>query len=463
MGSKLLILATRIEKAVNLPGDSSLHDLEAHAANPAVVLQPTPADLEPIANYILARLDSAGRVDLKPTQKVLNQWHKSFGREIGAFVVAISQRRQELARGDFTLPESAGATWMKERHLGGLEPPDIENAVCLAIFGEQEFELDVPEQCLPHPLRIDRLLKSGLVERITVGDGRFVRYGLREPGWGRLILSAVEFSPDRRLTIIEAGAKNIVFAYTIACRLHQSKQDEEFRSYWKGLAHALAANPDQLAERALESPFHLLSAFLATARKQGQKALLDALWGALATKAKAERLAERALETPFDALSALLGTAREQGQKALLDALWGALATKGERLAERALESPLDDLSAFLGTAREQGQTRLLDALWGALATKAERLAAQASKQDPGHLLSFLAVAPMNLKRDIIQRFKVEEWAYGTYQRQRVLTYAPSLAGQFGLTGRDDLKIALIDNILRRPFNSEVQRADFWR
>lgn len=104
IGSRLIILATRIEKAVNLPGDSSLDDLEVNTANPAVVLQPTLEDLESIANYILARIDGPGRTILKLPQETLNAWHKSFGREIGAFVVAISQRRHELMRGDFTLP-----------------------------------------------------------------------------------------------------------------------------------------------------------------------------------------------------------------------------------------------------------------------------------------------------------------------------------------------------------------------
>ena len=44
----------------------------------------------------------------------------------------------------------------------------------------------------------------------------------------------------------------------------------------------------------------------------------------------------------------------------------------------------------------------------------------------------------------------LEDWSYGTGRSQQYLTGAAALAGQFGLNGREDLKIALIDNILRR-------------
>src|SRR5439155_7155621 len=117
MGSRLIILATRMERAVNLPGESSLRGLGVHAANPAVVLHSTPEDLGHIANYVIACLNDSPRTKLNMPPDILRAWHASFGREIGAFVVAVSQRRQQLMRGDFTLPEAAASAWMRERHL----------------------------------------------------------------------------------------------------------------------------------------------------------------------------------------------------------------------------------------------------------------------------------------------------------------------------------------------------------
>jgi hypothetical protein len=382
MGSKLLILATRTQKAVNLAGDSSLRDLEGHATNPAIFVQPKPDDLLRIANYVLARLNGPDPVVVNPPNEILMAWYKLFGREIGAFVVAISQRRRELARGDYALPESASATWMKERYLSNLAPPDVANAVCLAVFGEQELELDVPEQCLPNPLRVDGLLKLGLVERVTVGSGRFVRYGLRGPGWGALILAAIEFLPDRSQVTIDAASKNILFACTIASRLSVKRND--YSEYWQELARTLVAQPQRLSEQAFETPLDVLSTFLVKALQQAQNGLVDNLWRALATQP--QRLAERAFESLLDPLSAFLTTALQQGQKDLVSDLWGALAAQPQRLAERAFESLLDPLGAFLTTGLQQGQKDLVSDLWRALAAQPQKLAERALEtRVPGH------------------------------------------------------------------------------
>ncbi|WP_332771840.1 SIR2 family protein [Phenylobacterium sp.] len=579
LGSKMVLLATRMERAVNLPGDSSLHDLETHVGNPAVALKPTPQDLDLIANCVLARLTGSAHQALKPPREALEAWHKSFGREIGAFVVAVSECRHTLSAGDFTLPESAGATWIKERHLARFEPPDIENAVCLAVFGQQALELDVPDQCLPHPQRIDRLLRSGLAERASVGGGRFVRYSLREPGWGQLILAAVDVPPEQLPLMAESARKKLVFALVVGSRLYRSKRQEGLGLYWQELARAFATQPEDLAEAGFNTQLHFLAAFLNTAQQQGQGDLAKALWRAL--DAQPERLAERAFETSLDLTAAFLNTAQQQGQGDLAKALWRAIAAQPERLAERAFETSLDLTATFLNTAQQQGQAGLANALWRTLAAQPERLAERASKSPlnslatfldvagrqghailieklgeqlaaqpdrlveqafastlndlaafldaaekqglhtllkmlslalaehvsrlaerafseplndvgaffatvlsqgrddlakrlwaalaaqpnrlashasthrPNKLMSFLSLAPDELKKAIIQRLKMEDWAYGPYRSQRLSSGGPGLAIQFGLNEREDLKIALINNIIRRKDPSD--------
>jgi hypothetical protein len=691
MGSKLLILATLIERAINLPGDSSLHDLQMNTVNPAIVLQPEPKDLERIANYVLARLDGFDRVVLRPPQETSSAWHKAFGREIGAFVVAISQRRHELARGDFILPESAASIWVKERHLDRIDPPDVENAVCLALFGEQELEIDVPTQCLPHQNRMDRLLKSGLAEKILTTHGQIVMYGLREPGWGQLILAAVEHSQPRLTTMANMAARSIALALTTASRLRSHDltkadqfweqlatrkdtlaahifdggvgylpaflqaaithgltelvddlwatlesqpeslsncvlssslesvlgllhlaaacerrtlvnqlwralaaqpaklKEQAFRSslssfgkfllfardngqqgivseLWQTLAthretfaerlgastlgdvsqflnriddrehnvivedlwltladtvverafkstlgelrefltlagdrgqtrliervwgalaarstdlveqtfettlndfgaflnaaaiqgqqtliktlcDALGAQPDRLVKQAFGSTLNDLGAFLRVAEKQGQQTLIKTLFDALG--AQPNRLVEQAFGSTLNDLGAFLRVAEKQGQLTLVKTLYQLLAEHMDRLAERAFSEPIRDFGSFLGTAKKQGQDKFVDGAWTVLATQMERFAEHASTQLPNDLAGFLSLAPPSFNKELIKRFKVEDWIYDTH-RTEALPGAAGLARLFGLNGREDLKIALVDNILRR-------------
>jgi hypothetical protein len=579
---------------------------------------------------------------------------------------------------------------MEERHLGNLEPPDIENATCLAVFGEQEFELDVPEQCLPYPARIDRLLKSGLAERTPIGDGRFGRYSLREPGWGRLILAATEFSPNRLEILVKAAVKSIPLILAISSRL-LPKRSDDYMLFWNelalnldaiiaympnaipsyyaqfmkaadkngkqvlmdGLWRAFNAQPESLAERVFDGPLqlteflhyaaqkrqislveaiwcglakqseklaalplHILSVILSLAKQQDQHAFAQSLWYALA--AKPESVAERAFKTPINGLGVFLSNAAEQGQSVLSEIVWRALTAKPDRLAEMAfasklndissfmstaerqdqndlveglwralavqpvilselafastlndisafvntaqrqkqetlaeklwqtladqsdrlaklafastlndisafantaerqsqralveslwrafnkqptklvemafasnlndigtfistaerqkqsvliahlwqmlgkqvdmlaelaMQGPLNDVAAFVNTAKKQGQNDLIEEFWRALAKKLDTLAGRAAKEPPNPLMSFLVLAPNDLKKSLIQRFKVDDWAYGAHGSQRLSTGAAGLAIQFGLNGRDDLKNALVDNILRR-------------
>ena len=220
-----------------------------------------------------------------------------------------------------------------------------------------------------------------------------------------------------------------------------------------GLWQALAAQPERLADRAFDGPLDHLSGFLTTARHHGQKQLLAGLWQALA--AQPERLADRALAERLDHLSGFLTTAREQGQKQLLAGLWQALAAQPERLADRALAERLGHLSNFLTTAREQGQKQLLAGLWQALAAQPERLADRAFDGPLDHLSSFLFTASQQdqsqLVKAVIQLLDVKNFVYDPE-----LEYGPpartgaGLASLFGTYEREDLKAALLNNLLCR-------------
>ena len=395
MGSKLILLATRMEKPVYLPGETSLHDLEVFATNPAVALRPSPENLECIANYVLARIDDAA-TNLNPQQETLRAWHKAFGREIGAFVVAVSQRRHELLRGNLTLPESAAATWIKERHLTNLGLPDIENAVCLAVFGEQDLELDVPEECLPHPLYVATLLKSGLVERTSVGAGRFVRYGLREPGWGRLILAAVEFPLNPLCIMADGAAKNIITATAVSSRLHLTGDAEKFTTFWQ----LLAKNVHSIVGHALRMPLAALANFCNAAVQAQQQAVAGAVWSNLAMHA--DELVDRALKTSLDVVAWFIEAAIDHNQKGLVDSLWQGLRTHPKQLADQAFNTQLHFLAAFLSKATTQDENELVRDIWHALTSEPARVLERAYAGSSNDFSAFLLAAADTKHNELI-------------------------------------------------------------
>jgi len=399
-GSRLLILGTRIDKLLRLPSDTALLPLERHPENSAVSLRPSPQDLSGILMHVINRFSHRPSSQLpSPPPAVLETWYRTFGAELGAFVAAVTERLERLSQGQWSLPESSAAEWMRERHLGHLAPQELENAICLAVFGAQDLDLDVQQSALPHPEAVKGLLARGLAERTEAGGGRWVRFGLREPGWGILLLAAVSPRTDRVRVLAETAARNVVLAGALAFRLSRNNDSELRRAYWE----QLEARRGQLAARAFEAPLSYLANLASRAAAQGQLQLAAALWQALADQP--ERLTERAIENQLIDLGSFLTTAQSQGQAALATALWEALAKQPERLAERAFETQLIDLGSFLTTARSQGQAALATALWEALAKQPDRLAERAFDK-PLHLVTwFLAIAQSQSQADLAIAF----------------------------------------------------------
>ena len=178
---------------------------------------------------------------------------------------------------------------------------------------------------------------------------------------------------------------------------------------------ALAAKPERLANRAVDEPLHSLSGFLTTAEQHEQKQLLTDLWQVLA--AKPERLANRAVDEPLHSLSGFLTTAREHGQEQLLGDLWQALAAEPERLANRAFDEPLRCLSSFLFTADKQDQSQLV--------------------------------------KDVIRLLDVKNFVYDPELEWGLASGGAGLADLFGTYEREDLKAALLNNLLCRKNPSD--------
>ncbi|MBX3502027.1 MAG: SIR2 family protein [Alphaproteobacteria bacterium] len=485
LSSKLLLLATRIDRAISTPADSALLDLERDAHNPAISLRPTSDDLGRIAEGVLDRLLPTQHLIERPPAAMLSQWHSTYGTEIGAFVVAVTQNRVDLIHGQFQLPEDAGAVWMWQRHLSHLSKYALDNIQCLAVFGDELLELEVNVTCLPHPspVHVSELLATTLVERTVVGALQHVRFRLREPSWGRLILAAMHPSADRLAIMEEAviGNTALLVAALSALRRSDCENDlaelcirlEHRRSAivtrsleapisnvmelcaiassrgWKTLIgdiyDALVADPKRLAARAFEMPLDHLGSFLASAAKHGQKVLVKDLCRELA--ADSRRLAARAFEAPLDHLGSFLATAAEQGQRALVDDLCRELVADPKRLANRAFNTQLGHVGSFLHDVARQGQGALVDNLWRELAADRRRLACRAF-ETPFHFLgSFLATAMRQGQGTLVDDLWKELAADPKRLADRALETPLHLLGSFLTTAMRQGQRTLVDDL----------------
>lgn len=219
--SRLLLLATRIQHNAGIAGEDALAVIAAHSGNPPIMVRPALADLAPILNYIVARIRGAS-AGLRPPDAALGEWYATFASEMGAFAAAVTGRHDALTRGNWDLPRSAAAEWMRNRHLDRrprLTAQERENLICLSVFAAQALEMDVAEAALPYPDRIAALLRRGLVERRERGTGRYLFYRLREPDWGALLLAAIDPPPDAEDVLLATACRHFLMMLVLRSRL----------------------------------------------------------------------------------------------------------------------------------------------------------------------------------------------------------------------------------------------------
>jgi hypothetical protein len=233
--SRLLLLATHIQPNAGIAGDDALLLLQRDPNNPAVAVRPAPADLEPILGYVMRRIRGIRAAVPHPPDHVLDAWHDTYRSELGAFVAAITTKHDDLARGDWDLPVSAAADWMRNRHLIRLPPDEIDNLICLSVLAQQQLELDAYDAALPHPGQMGRLLQRGLVERRERGQQRHRSYRLREADWGALLLAAVDPLPDAEEVLLQVGCRHVFMALTLSSRLFRMRKRHILDRLWQRL------------------------------------------------------------------------------------------------------------------------------------------------------------------------------------------------------------------------------------
>ena len=431
--SKLLIIATKVQRYTKVSPDQDLVFFEKHIDNPAVKLRPTEGDLENILNHIYFRVVESHSTKsmrslpsrLKPSPDALKTWHKDYGNALGAFCLAVLSRLSEFERGNWELSRSIASEWIKEKWLKSLDSEYIENLLCLSVFGAQEFELNVFEEALPYPEKTPLLMNRGLVIRVDSGNlGQYHRYSLREPEWGSLILESQSPKVDEEKLLFTTASRDARVARSLSNHLYAEKTSKRFEDFWlfisrhpkhildvynrpmplpiflalvryavtgkqlpfvDSLWDAIESNPEKLAERAWETSLQELGSFLEVAKKHGRDT--SKLWDAI--ESDPEKLAERAWETSLAHVGSFLEVAKKHGRDT--NKLWDAIESDPEKLAERAWETSLAHVGSFLEVAKKHG--RDTSKLWDAIESVPEKLAERAWETSLEDIGSFLEVA----------------------------------------------------------------------
>ena len=141
-GSKFLLIATRIERVVTTAPAQDLGFFEHHPINPAMELRPTAEDLVNILKHLYRRVRPSAKPLATPPPTVLQAWHRDYGSALGAFCIAVLGRFHEFQRSHWELPLEAASDWVREKWLEHLDHENLQNALCLAVFGAQELELE---------------------------------------------------------------------------------------------------------------------------------------------------------------------------------------------------------------------------------------------------------------------------------------------------------------------------------
>ncbi|MES2939690.1 MAG: SIR2 family protein [Pseudomonadota bacterium] len=482
--SRLLMLATRIQHTFGLSGDDALAVVENHASNPAIAVRPIVADMLPILNCVAKRIRGRDAM-LKPPEEALTAWHATFSCDMGAFAAAVTGEHHRLELGDWDLPQSAAAGWIRNRHLHPLAPEERENLICLSVFAAQALELSVTEQALPYPEKMAALLRRGLVERRERGRKRYRAYVLREPDLGALLTAAVDPLPDVDEIMLKAACRHAAMALSLGARLSGRGDADRLAKLWQHLcdpvtfellvaqfvsmplnytidfraqairygrqdlvdqlSEAWQAEPARLAERAFETPLHFVMSFIEAAATQKRAELVDGLWSAL--EAEPAQLAERAFETPLAQLGSFMEAAATQKRVKLVAGLWGALEAAPARLAERAFEAALGHLGSFIETAAAQKRTSLVSGLWDVLEGEPARLAERAFETSLVQLGSFIKTAVAQKRVKLVDGLWSTLEAAPEWLAERAIETSLVHLGSFIETAAAQKRATLVDGL----------------
>lgn len=380
---RLLIVSTRLNSNEIDSPDENFAFFEEHSSNPSVMLEITPKDMGRLAKHIFGRI--AGKKALAkfdPPEEALSAWRNDYRAALNAFTIAVMNSISNFQKGDWSLPQVRASLWVRRKWLDKLGPEELENLTCLATFGSQELELYVENDALPFPGKTGQLDKLDLLAHGRIGrGGMFQIVGLREPGWGDLILAGLD-SESHDQVLLETSARNLRMAIRLSSRLMQD-QPERLHQLWEYLSN----QEIDLASQLLALPLNYFTSFLVQTQFAGQLKAADLGWNLLLQNP--QFLARTMQESQLQQIGSFLKVANNQGRN--VDRLWTELVSDPDKFADNAFSDSLHHVGSFLGIANKLG--RDTKPLWDALEKSPSRFANTAWADSLHHVGSFLTVA----------------------------------------------------------------------
>ena len=398
--SVLLLIGTRVQRRAITAPSQDLAFFEHDSGNPAVALQPCPEDLRRIVQCIHKRImGNRAAKTIDPPPYALSSWHKLYGHALGAFCIAVLSRLGDFGKGDWSLPASAAAEWVREKWLKNLSDGSKENLICLSVFAAQKFEMTINREALPYPDETGQILDRGLALRNAVGlYGQYLRYSLREPDWGELILAAQTAPVDESEVLFKTATRHPFMAVMLTGRIKRTGD----MAFGKRLWAYLAADTNLRLSTLLEIPLLYVANYIDEAESFGQHHLAERCWNVVETVP--ERLHTLNYGEHLGRFTKFLETAERH--KRDVTSFWKAIESEPAKLVERAWETPLDFLGGFLDAAKAAG--RDTEILWAAVESDPDRFAQRALGDQLGLLTRFLGIAKRH-KRDVISFWKAIE------------------------------------------------------
>lgn len=367
---RLLLIGTRIHQPLVITPEQDLTFFENHSLNPAILVQPTPADLGNLAKHLYRRVGGANCPPMpEPSSEALAEWHHDYRAALNAFAFAVLESLPDFQTGKWSLRRSRASAWVRKHWLNNLDAQELENTICLSVFGTQELELFVEDGALPFPGKTQKLFELGLVAQIERGQlKQYRQFELREPGWGILILAALAPPIDEEQTLFAAASRQLTTLIFLSSRLRREGNFDCLQRLWK----YIAPRTDKLLAQVWELPLPYIPQLARWAEVGKQPQLISTFFQVIEDNPQA--FATRAVQSSLQDVGTYLEGARRY--KRDIEPLWSALLGKpGEldhksqlaRLVKAAWARPVSCVASFFHVAKlhERDTVPLWDALIG--------------------------------------------------------------------------------------------------
>ncbi|MBI2472541.1 MAG: SIR2 family protein [Planctomycetes bacterium] len=456
--------------SVSFQPSRNLADLEDEAIHAYVELD----DLEGLFRTLLSRL-SQGRPPPIPPREVLSLWQETFASDLVAFCWALTARYRRLRLGDWDLPADAARQFVWAKYLEPLSTEERHNILVLATFARHELGLP-PEVFQPQPFPLS--LRMGIVLR-KYNDGANDHFHLSEPGFGALLLGAVEpgvFNEANEISSVCAKSPSVAAAYS--ARLEASGERDKARTIatlflqdsgakwlladhlpWavdtvRRILRLHAANVPEVDDWLTRDPRHLIQAFhtqpfgalghLIRYAADHLPGVLERITAIVAEPIIQDALAQRLAKVPPYDLMQFFESLKSEGLKSPVQGLWAKVATpeNASLFISRALQGSLSQLDYFFRKAAAHRRKHFVALLWGELGRpESVDKIVRNGLHDSLHHFARLASQAVKMKRDALAASLWENFSRRHHWCQ-ILTQLVSDAPQNSATFLATLKTA---------------------